>query len=154
MGIFKEDLINFGNLIDTQVEFKLRPEDFKRIFKDFDFIPEDGLLKIRGKKKVLFLRKSFEFRGREEEDKVYTERDYNLKDLGVYLRIISADGIEELEKTGKAKREGEFLKLSLYEVFKNTELYQKIPDAFRERIAITKYRIKPDALSLFITVTK
>jgi len=51
MGIFKEDLINFGNLIDTEVEVKLGPEDFKRVYEDLEFEFTEGLAKIQDKGK-------------------------------------------------------------------------------------------------------
>ncbi len=154
MGIFKEDLINLGNLIDTEVEVSLKPEDFKRHFEDLDFEFKDTLVIIRGKKKVLFFNKSFEFRGKQVEDKVYNEREYETKDLGIYLLVISRDGMEELLKRKEFKEEGDYLRMSIWDVLRKTETYSKIPDAFKERLMITKYKVKENSLSVFITVTK
>lgn len=153
MGIFKEDLINFGNLIDTEVEVKLGPEDFRRVYEDLEFEFTEGLAKIRGKKKGLLFKRSFEFRGAQDESKVYNVREFETLDMGVYLKIISPQGIEELEKRGMV-REGEHLKMSVFEVLKRSEIYKDIPDAFKERLVINRYKIKNGALSVFITVTK
>ena len=153
MGIFKEDLINLGNLIDTEVEVKLTPEDFKKVFPDLEFEFTEGLAKIRGKKKGLFFKKSFEFRGAQDEQNVYNDREFETLDMGVYLKIISPKGIEELEKRGM-KREGEHLKLGVFEVLKRSDIYKDIPDAFKERLVIKRYRIKEGTLSIFLSVTK
>ena len=153
MGIFKEDLINFGNLIDTEVEVKLTPQDFKKVFPDLDFEFTEGLAKIKGKKKGLLFKRGFEFRGAQDEQRVYNEREFETLDMGVYLKIISPQGIEELEKRGM-KREGEHLKLSVFEVLKKSDTYKDIPDAFKERLIVKRYRIREGALSIFITVTK
>ena len=72
MGLFIEDLINFGNLVDTEVEVKFEPQDFKKVFNNYDFEFEDRLVKIKGKKKILFMNKTFEFRGLQEADRVFT----------------------------------------------------------------------------------
>ncbi|HIC98083.1 MAG TPA: hypothetical protein EYP11_06795, partial [Aquificaceae bacterium] len=61
MGIFKEDLINFGNLIDTEVEVGLTEEDFMKVFGGLKFEFGDSLIKIKGKKKGFFLKRGFEF---------------------------------------------------------------------------------------------
>ena len=153
MGIFKEDLINLGNLIDTEVEVKLTPEDFKKVFPDLEFEFTEGLAKIRGKKKGLLFKKSFEFRGAQDEQNVYNDREFETLDMGVYLKIISPKGIEELEKRGM-KREGEHLKLGVFEVLKRSDIYKDIPDAFKERLVIKRYRIKEGTLSIFLSVTK
>lgn len=153
MGIFKEDLINLGNLIDTEVEVKLTPEDFKKVFPDLEFEFTEGLAKIRGKKKGLLFKKSFEFRGAQDEQNVYNDREFETLDMGVYLKIISPKGIEELENRGM-KREGEHLKLGVFEVLKRSDIYKDIPDAFKERLVIKRYRIKEGALSIFLSVTK
>jgi len=154
MGIFKEDLINFGNLIDTEVEVKLTPEDFKRVLPDLDFEFSDRLVKIRGKKKVLFLSKGFEFRGRQDERRVYNVREYETEDMGIYLEVVSPDGMEELLKRNGFSREDGYLKMSVFEVLKGSEIYPKIPDAFRDKLIITRYKVRDGHIAIFITVTK
>ena len=36
MGIFIEDLLNFGNLIDAEIEIKLSPADLKRAYTSLE----------------------------------------------------------------------------------------------------------------------
>jgi len=154
MGIFIEDLLNFGNLIDTEIEIPLKPEDFKRVFPDLDFAFSEGILRIKGKKRVLLLSKGFEFRGREESEKVFNERTDELKDFGIFVKVVSSEGIEVLERDSHFKKEGDYLRISLLDVLKATETYQRIPKQFRDKLHLVKYRIKDGKLSIFITVVK
>ncbi len=154
MGIFKEDLINFGNLIDTEVDVKLTSEDFKRVYPDLDFEFEDGLLKIKGKKKGFLLKRGFEFRGAQDEHRVYNVRNYETEDMGVLLRVISSSGVDVLIGYEGMEKEGEHLQLSIWEVLKRSDIFKDIPDAFKDKLIIKRYKIKKDALSVFITVTK
>ena len=50
--------------------------------------------------------------------------------------------------------EESFLKWSLIDVFRATEVFEKIPERFKERIVIKRYRVRKDALSIYVTVTK
>ncbi len=154
MGIFKEDLINFGNLIDTEVEIKLSPEDFKRVFPSYEFEFSQGLVKIKGKKKGFLFSRSFEFRGGEDQEKVYNEREFETKDMGIYLKILSASGLDVLTKERGIVREGEHLRMSVYDVLKLSDIYQKIPDAFRDRLLLTRYKLRNGHMAIFVTVTK
>jgi len=153
MGIFIEDLLHFGNLINNEIEVILSSEDFKKAFMNLDFEFTDGVMKIKGKKRILFLSKAFEFRGKEETNKVYNSRkDEKLSDFGIYLKILSPDGLDILGKDRRFQEEGEYLKFSIFDVFKNSEIYQKIPKQFRDKLKLTKYKIKRDGLSIFLTV--
>ncbi|GAB6065754.1 hypothetical protein JCM9492_08460 [Aquifex pyrophilus] len=155
MGIFIEDLLHFGNLIDNEVEVEIEKEAFKKTFPSLDFEFDEGVVKIKGKKRFLIFPKKFEFRGREESNKVFNEREGDeLKDFGVYLKMLSPDGLEELTKDKHFKKEGEYLKLSILDVFKNTEIYQKVPKQFRDKLEITKYKVKRGKFSIFLTVVK
>ncbi len=154
MGIFKEDLINFGNLINTEVEVKLTPEDFRRVYPDLEFGFSDRLVKIRGRKKGFFFRKSYEFRGGQDERKVYNVREFETEDMGIYLPIISRSGFEDLLSREGMEPEGDHLKLSIFEVLKRSEIYKDIPDAFKDKLMITRYKVRDGYLSVFITVTK
>ncbi len=154
MGIFKEDLINFGNLIDTEVEVKLSPEDFKRVFPELEFDFSDRLVKIKGKKKGFLFKKGFEFRGAQEEQKVYNVREYETEDMGIYLKVISRDGIERLLQERGIEQEGEYLKLSVWDVLKSSDIYRDVPDAFKDKLIITRYKVRDGHLAIYITVTK
>ncbi len=154
MGIFKEDLINFGNLIDTEVEVRLLPEDFKRVYPDLDFEFSDRLFKIKGKRKGLLFKRGFEFRGGQDEKRVYNVRGFETEDMGAYLPIISSEGVEELSRKEGMDTEGEHLKLSVFEVLKRSNIYRDIPDAFKDKLVITRYKVRDGYLSVYITVTK
>ncbi|AAC06954.1 hypothetical protein [Aquifex aeolicus] len=155
MGIFIEDLLHFGNLIDNEVEVPLKPEDFKRAYPDFEFTFEDGVVKIRGKKRVFLFNRSFEFRGKEEPNKVYNEKKGDeVTDFGVYLKILSSEGLDVLTKNEHFSREGDYLKMSALEPFKASEVYQKVPKQFRSKLSITKYKVKNGEFSIFLTVIK
>ncbi|RLJ69969.1 hypothetical protein BCF55_0229 [Hydrogenivirga caldilitoris] len=154
MGIFKEDIINFGNLINTEVEVKLTPEDFRRVYPDLEFLFSDRLMRIRGKKKSLLFKKSFEFRGGQDEQRVYNVRKYETEDMGIYLKVMSKDGLGELTKREGMELDGDYLKVSVFEVLKRTKVYKDVPDAFRGRLVATRYKVRDGYLSLYITVTK
>lgn len=154
MGLFIEDLINFGNLVDTEVEVKFEPQDFKKVFNNYNFEFEDRLVKIKGKKKILFMNKTFEFRGLQEADRVFNVKEFNVDDFGIYLKVLSKDGLSELLKDKRFSLEESFLKWSLIDVFRATEVFEKIPERFKERIVIKRYRVRKDALSIYVTVTK
>ncbi len=154
MGIFKEDLINFGNLINTEVEIKLSPEDFKKVFLSLDFEFTDSLVKIRGKRKGLLFKRGFEFRGAQDEERVYNVREFETLDMGILLRILSPSGVEELEKEKRIEREGEYLKLSVFDILKGSRVYRDIPDAFKDKLIIKRYKVRDGFLSIFVTVTK
>ncbi len=154
MGIFKEDLINFGNLIDTEVEVKITSDDFRRVYPDLDFEFEEGLAKVKGKKKGILFKRGFEFRGAQDEHRVYNVRNYETEDMGVLLRIISPSGMEVLTSKEGISQEGEHLKLSIWEVLKKSDIFKDIPDAFKDKLIIKRYKIRKEALSVFITVTK
>ena len=154
MGIFKEDLLNLGNLIDTEVEVKLSPKEFGEVYPGLEFVFESGLLKIRGRRKFLFLKRSFELRAREDPGNVYTVKDHETRDFGIKVQIVSREGIEEVQKREGIEVEGEHMRISLLPVFKKTDVYRDIPDTFRDRIKINRYRIKDGYLSAFLTVTK
>ena len=154
MGIFKEDLLNLGKLIDTEIEVRLSPEDFRKVYQELDFSFEEGLLRIRGKRKFLLFKRSFEFRGREDPTAVQTVKNGETKDLKVEVQIVSGDGVNVLKEKEGFEVKDERLSISLFPVLKLTELYSKIPDTFRERLRITRYKIGNGYMSVFIKVTK
>ncbi|MEJ7553151.1 MAG: hypothetical protein WKI48_00200, partial [Aquificaceae bacterium] len=62
MGIFIEDLLNFGNLIDAELEIRLTGEELGKAYPNLNFDIRDGILRILTRKKVLFMSKSQEIR--------------------------------------------------------------------------------------------
>ncbi len=154
MGIFKEDLINFGNLINTEIEVKLTPEDFNRVFPGLEFEFSDRLLRIKGKKRSLLIRRGIEFRGRQDENKVYNIRGYKTEDMGLCLEVLTPNEAKELtEREGFSEEEG-CLRISILSVLKGKDLYKKIPDTFKDRLLIKRYKIGEGYLTVYLTVTK
>ncbi|NPA32591.1 MAG: hypothetical protein GXO04_03090 [Aquificae bacterium] len=154
MGIFIEDLLHFGNLIDNEVGIELSPAEFKKAFPSLEFSFSDSLVIIRGKKKILFFPKSYEVRAKEESSKVYNDRKDELTDFGVYLRLISSGDLDELLKDERIKREGEYLRLSVLDALKNSEVYNKIPRQIRPKLKLTRYKVKKGNMTLYLTVVK
>ena len=148
MGIFSEDLINFGNLLDTEIELKLTPQDLKTVFKDLDFDIEDGLLKVKRKIKKLLFSKTVEARLREESRSVYNDREREIR----AITVISLSKLEDFKDI--VSLDGDRAVLNLWEVIKNTELYKKIPKQFRERVVISRYMFKKGYIQLYLKVEK
>ena len=148
MGVFSEDLINLGNLLDTEIELKLTPQDLKTVFKDLDFDIEDGLLKVKRKIKKLLFSKTVEARLREESRSVYNDRERE-------IRAITAIPLSKLEDFKDiVSLDGDRAVLNLWEVIKNTELYKKIPKQFKERVVISRYMFKKGYIQLYLKVEK
>jgi len=149
MGIFKEDLLNFRNLIDSEIEIKLRSTDFERAFPGLRFQLSSGLLKITGRRKAL-LRRRFEFRAREEERGVFGSAGEG--DMGILLRVVDPSGSEELGKRKGMSFEGDTLRLSISDLLRETETYRRIPDVFRNRLKPVRYRIGKGCVTLYLRV--
>jgi len=149
MGIFREDLLNLGRLLDREIEIRLFPGEFRRMFPDLEIQLADGLVRIKGRRKGFF-RKSFEFRATEEERTYRTDGG----DLGVYLRIVDSSGLEELLRIEGVSLEGESLRLSLLKVLEGNELYGRVPEEFRRRLQPLRYRIGKGYLSLILRVCR
>ncbi len=149
MGIFKEDLLSFGRLLDREIEVRLLPEEFRRLFPDFEVQLTGNLMRIRGRRRGFF-RRGFEFRAGGEERVYRTEEG----DVGVYLRVIDPSGLEELLRTEGVSLEGESLKLSLLKVLEGNELYGRVPEELRRRLQPLRYSIGEGYLSLFLRVSR
>lgn len=54
MGIFVEDLLNFGNLIDAELEIRLTVEELGRAYPNVDFEIRDELIKCFARKRCCF----------------------------------------------------------------------------------------------------
>ncbi len=154
MGIFKEDLLQFGNLIDTEAEVKIPEEDLEKHYKGLEFSITPDLLIISYTKKSFLFSKRQEIRCAPDEREVFNERTGGLtKDFGIYLRVLVGKGIENIETDG-IKAEGERLRLSLWNVFRSTDTYHRAPPDFRDKLTIVRYMLRNGYMSLFLTVTK
>ncbi|GEM_PF-541903 len=154
MGIFKEDIIQFGNLIDTEVEVRFKEGDFNKVYEDLTFKFTPDYLSIRGTKKVLLFRRSFELRAKPDERNVFNIRNGATRDLGIILYIIVPAGSEIVSTKDGIEVDGEKLKISVWRVLKRTKVYSDIPDAFKDKLMITRYKLADSSLSAYITVTK
>ncbi len=151
MGIFAEDLINLGNLLGVEIELKLTAEDMKKVFKDTEFILEDGLLKLRRKRKGFIFSRTSELRLREDSRNVLNDREKGLR--CIKAQVLSRSALEDF-KNAVSTDTHDLACFNLWEVIKNTELYEKIPKQFRERIIISRYTFKKDYLQLYLKVEK
>lgn len=149
MGVFIEDLLNFGNLIDTEIEIKLSPQELKKANPSLDFSFQDSILKVFIKKKVLLWNKSLEVRLLEGGA---VKKDGSKQ--WVFFKTLSKAGLEELTKMPDFRAEGEYLGMDVMPVVALTETYEKIPKQFRERLLINRYRIGKNTLSVYFKFEK
>lgn len=152
MGIFIEDLLNFGNLIDTEIEIRLSPDQFKSSYPYLDFYISDGILGIILKRRVFLFNKTYEIRLSDVNSRVRKDRE-NQKQW-VFLKLLSKSGLEDLIKWEGFVVENEYLGIDITPAVIRTETYEKIPKQFRERMIITKCRLGKDYLSTFFKFEK
>ncbi|MFN3471432.1 MAG: hypothetical protein ACK4ZR_02340 [Aquificaceae bacterium] len=148
MGLFIEDLLNFGNLIDAEIEIRLSPSELKKAYPNFDFEIRDGILSIKLKKKVLFLERVKEVRlsGTDPTVRKEGERQW------IFLIRLS-QVFEELLRDGFLL-EGERLGIDIMPAVVHTETYQKIPKQFRDKLLINRCRVGKEDLSVFFKFEK
>ncbi len=154
MGIFKEDLLQFGNLIDTEVEVKIKEEDLGSFYSGLEFRVSPDLLIVSKTEKKFVFKKHREVRCAPDERKVFNVREGGLtRDFGIYLRILVSKGIENIIREG-IQAEGEHLKMSLWQVFRSSETYNRAPPDFRDKLTVVRYLLRHGYVSLFVTVSK
>ncbi len=152
MGIFIEDLLHFGNLIDKEIEVRLTSEELRRAYPDLDFRIEEGILKILLKKRFLFFNRSYEIRLSEVYGKVRKDRE-SLKQWA-FFKVISKDGIHEVLKLPGFTMEDEYLGMDVMPAVSLTEVYERIPKQFKEKLLINRYKIGKDHMSVFFKFEK
>ncbi|SHK46843.1 hypothetical protein [Thermocrinis minervae] len=151
MGIFIEDLLNLGNLMDAEIEAHI-PEATLSQALGLETKIEKGLITFRIKKKGLIFSKTLELKLSEESRMVK-----NLKEEGkrfVMGRMLTRSAVEELSKREDFLFEGEFAGFDVWKAFKLTETYEKVPYQFRERLALTRYIFSDYLLKIFMKVEK
>lgn len=151
MGVFIEDLLHFGNLIDKEIQIELSPAQLEEAYKGYRFEIEGGLLKIATAKRVLFWNRLLEVR-LSEGGGVRKERE-TLRQW-VFLKVLSRSGLQELLKCESFRLEGEHLAMEVMPAVVLTETYERIPKQFREKLLISRYKIGKDRLSLFFKFEK
>jgi hypothetical protein len=151
MGIFSEDLINLGNLIDTEIEVKVPKELLNETFKGLNFEVLDGLLRVGFKKKGFIFSKDVQVPLKEDAQSVKNEQP-DIRAIG--LTVMTEKGLEELLQKGPFKREGEHVFFNLWEAITKTEEYAKVPKQFKNRLLINRYKLKQGYIQLWVRVSK
>ncbi len=151
MGILIEDLLNFGNLIDAELEIKLSPEELERAYEGLEFRLEEGFISVLYKKKGLLFSKRQEVR-LSEGSRVKKDRDGG-RQL-IFFKVLSRKGIEELLQRDGFVLEGEELGLDVMPAVVLTETYARIPKQFRDKLLISRYKIGRTSLSVFFRFEK
>ncbi len=152
MGIFIEDLLNFGNLIDAEIEIKLSQEHLKKAYANLDFYIRDGILGIVFNRKSFLFNKTHEIRLSDVDSRVRKDRENQRQ--WVFLKLLSKGGLEELTKLEAFATEGDYLGMDIMPAIVYTETYEKIPRQFREKLIINKCKIGKDSFSVFFKFEK
>jgi len=152
MGLFIEDLLNLGNLIDAELEIELSSQILKKAYTELEFEINDGLMTVRGKKKGLILKKTYEVRLAEETNKVKKDKETGRQYAG--FRLLTRSGLEELLKREGFYLEGDWLFFDLMPAVVLTETYQKVPKQFKDRLLINRYRLGKGVLKAFFKFEK
>jgi len=151
MGLFIEDLLNLGNLMDAELEIKLSKEHLNSAYPGLSFELNDGLLILYLEKKGLIFKKKKEIRLAEESTKVKNDKERGKR--YILLKPLTQN-LKDLQDREEFTLEGDFLGFDVWEAVKLTETYQKIPRQFKDLIFATRYKIRKDALSVFFKVEK
>jgi len=151
MGIFSEDLINLGNLIDVEFEVKILKELLNETFKGLNFEVLDGLLRLGFKKRGFLFLKEVQVPLKEDAQSVKNEQP-DIRAIG--LTVMTQKGLEELLQKGPFQREGGHIFLNLWEALTKTEEYAKVPKQFKNRLLINRYKLKQGYIQLWVRVSK
>ncbi|MEZ0360969.1 MAG: hypothetical protein ABWK04_03590 [Hydrogenobacter sp.] len=152
MGLFIEDLINFGNLMDAEIEVRLPENVLKNAYPDITFELKDGLLKMYYEKRGLFFKRKGELRLSEDSRMVSNDRDTGKR--YIFMKPLTKDIPEVILKKGEFLSDGEFLGMDVWPAIKLTEVYEKIPRQFKDRLVVARYKLKKDGISVFLKVEK
>lgn len=148
MGIFAEDLINFGNLMEATIDLNISKEELEYLINAKVQL-ESHMLYILIKRNVLIFNK--------EKPIKLKEAKYIINDRKLGKRAIGFDMLLEKEIT-LLPNTFEIIQnkpyLNLWEFIKSSSLYQKIPNQFKDRIIIKDYEIKKDFITLKLGVQK
>ncbi|ADC89530.1 hypothetical protein Thal_0898 [Thermocrinis albus DSM 14484] len=152
MGIFAEDLINFGNLLDAQIEIKLPVDLIEDQLKDAQVKLEDGLMIIAFLSKGLLWKKKREMRLAEDSLSVKNHLAEGRREI--LLKALTQKDLEKLPSLGPFRIEGETVAMDVWGAIQRTEEYTKVPKHFRDRLVLVKYKLKPQYVSLTVKVSK
>ncbi|WP_333784107.1 hypothetical protein [Thermocrinis sp.] len=150
MGIFSEDLLNLGNLIDVEFEIKVPAPLLSSTVKGLSFELAEGLMRVGFKKKGLIFSKDVQVLFREDPKAV--RNTSNERSIG--LLVATDKNLKEVLEKGGFSQEGDHVFINLFEAIKNTEEYLKVPKQFRERIILSRYKLKDGFVQLWAKVSK
>ncbi len=148
MGIFAEDLINFGNLMEATIDFPINQKELESVVGASVGL-EPHMMDVVVKKKFLAFSKDYKVRLKEGE---YFINDRKAGKRAVGFDMLLEKDIELLPSTFEIIDKRPYLNFWPY--IKASELYLKVPNQFKERIIIKDYEIKKDALVLKLGVQK
>lgn len=152
MGLFIEDLLNFGNLMDAEIDIQLQKDLLKSAYPKLNFELDDGLLKIQMETKGMLFKRKKEIRLSENTDSVKNDRDTGRR--YILMKALTKDLPEELTKDEVFLIDGELFGMDIWPAVKLTEVYEKIPKQFKERLTLTRYKLKKDGIRIFLRVEK
>ncbi len=121
MGIFVEDLLHFGNLMDREIPIDISPEDLKPLFGEDKRISiiESGIRVSKEERGFLF--------------KKNKEKIMNIKGpadgLSIRVEIIRDD----FDKMAGVKED-----IKLEAIIRSKETFKKIPEKIRDRLFISR----------------
>ncbi len=146
MGIFAEDLINFGNLMEATIDFTLSKEDLKGIVNtDVEFEPH--MISVVIPKKVLVFTKPHKIKLKEAK---YIKNEKHNRFIG--FDMLLENEISMLPSTFQIIENKPYL--DFWPHIKLSSLYPKVPNQFRDRIIVKDYIVKSDGLVLKLGVRK
>lgn len=148
MGIFAEDLINFGNLMEATVDFNISKEDLKNIL-GLDVELEPHMLSIVKKDRFLVFNKNKIIKLKEAK---YFINDRKSQKRAIGFDMLLEKEITELPNTFEIIDNKPYINFWSY--IKSSSLYAKIPNQFKERVIIKDYEIKKDYILLKLGVQK
>ncbi len=121
MGIFVEDLLHFGNLMDREIPIDISPEDLKPLFGEDKRISviESGIRVSKEERGFLF--------------KKNKEKIMNIKGPsdGLSIRV-------EIIRDDFDKRAGVKEDIKLEAIIRSKETFKKIPEKIRDRLFISR----------------
>ncbi|MGC9143809.1 hypothetical protein [Hydrogenobaculum sp.] len=148
MGIFAEDLINFGNLMEATIDFPINQKELENILNVPVFLAPH-VMDVVVKKKFLAFSKDYKVRLKEGE---YFINDRKAGKRAVGFDMLLEKDVELLPSVFEVIEGRPYLNFWPY--IKASELYTKVPNQFKERVIIKDYEIKKDVLVLKLGVQK
>jgi len=133
MGIFVEDLLHFGNLMDREIPVDLYAEDLKSLFGDDKEVSvEEEKIRVSATERGLLLKRR-------------KEKILNIKGPadGLSIRV-------EVVRDDFDKREGFREDLNLKTVIGSKDIFQKIPPKIRNRLFIARVLTVNNVLKVFL----